>query len=492
MSIASHSGLPSVLVLTTAAITCLSICISPYLRQRYNFFVSIRDSGTRILVTCICVHWLLYNSVLNIPALYMQTDHTNTYEWVIERSYFPVAAQYTTYFYIVTLLTIESLCRVFKKRLCVSASPFKRVNTRLLLQLAIIIFVSSVFVGPLIGTDAGNNGAWADILPPGLSNLLRGLFVIQSIPSVALLGSAIANENKKTYTKTERMTAYLIFSLQVFSFILLRQRLFSILGVVIFAIYTIKTTRKRFYLALASLAMAAAYIFPTALRYTRIPRTNGEPLMLYLQRSWENFSTGLRPDMLLGSLSNDISYNKAGVASLSVVLKHTNSAIEDGLPNLTNIFSWIGPELLRAVPNQIEQYLPSSFRLSAEEIVSTKLGVGIEGWTGNPGVKQELSSGWIVDLLDSPLMNAAAHGGIGALLGCAVLSGVFLTVIWYLCLRLNSYFNASIFLTCSIMATIAIGGSWVGGSLVAIKVSTGYLLLVCITDRLIANMVFRR
>jgi len=242
----------------------------------------------------------------------------------------------------------------------------------------------------------------------------------------------------------------------------------------------------------AALAIAVAYMFPTALGYTRIPRSVDEPLMQYLQRSWENFSTGLRPDMLLSSLSNDVSYNKAGVASLSVVLKHTSDSIKDNWPNTTSLFSWIGPELLRAVSHRIGEYLPNSFRLSAEEIVSTELVVGIEGWTGNPGVKPELSSGWIVDLLDSPLMNAAAHGGIAAILVCAVLTGVFLTITWHLCLRLNSYFNASIFLTCSIMATVAIGGSWIGGSLVALKVSTAYLLLVYVVDRIIFRLIFKR
>ncbi|NBT74117.1 MAG: hypothetical protein EBT14_08040 [Betaproteobacteria bacterium] len=221
-----------------------------------------------------------------------------------------------------------------------------------------------------------------------------------------------------------------------------------------------------------TVGLLLAYALPTALRYTRVARAPGQQLEAYVAQSWQNFATGLQPLNLAASAMNDFSYNKAGLASLSVVLDLRRS----GVLNDQDAFAWILAELYRATPGVLKPMLTDWGAGGAEVSVTRALGIGLPGWS-NPGVSSELARGWVVDLMETPLLDPVTTGGWTGLLLFSALTALLLSFFWCVACWLHGHWSFLWLLPAGILVVVSIGPSWLGDLLVFAKVAIPWIVM---------------
>lgn len=260
--------------------------------------------------------------------------------------------------------------------------------------------------------------------------------------------------------------------MQLTTFILLRQRFLSLLAVVCLVVCVMRWWRRPSLLAFLLVGLSAAYALPTALRYTRLARAPGQPLQDYLAQSWQNFATGLLPSNLGSSAMNDFSYNKAGLASLSVVLDLRRMSLLES----HDAWGWLLADLYRFVPGAFKPWLASWGAAGAERLVSHALGVGLPGWS-NTGVAAEVARGWVVDLMETPLLDPVTTGGWVGLLSFSLVMAPLLCVFWCASCWLQGRWPCLWLLPSGMLAVVGLGSSWLGDLLVLGKVAAPWLAL---------------
>lgn len=275
-------------------------------------------------------------------------------------------------------------------------------------------------------------------------------------------------------------------SLGANTFILLRQRFLSLLAVVWVMACILRWWFRPWLWGWLLVGLSAAYALPTALRYTRLAPAPGQPFEQYLSQSWQNFTTGLHPTNLAASALNDFSYNKAGMASLSVVLDLRRLS----LLQAHDPWGWLFADLYRFLPGVLKPSFDSWGDATAERTVSLALGVGLSGWT-NPGVSPELSQGWVVDLMETPFLDAVASGGWLGLLCFSLVIPILMTIVWCLACRLYARWQVLWLIPCGLLTVVGFGPSWLGDLLVLLKVVIPWIV-ICVGTAVLIRFNFRK
>ena len=416
-------------------------------------------------------HWLLYFGPINLGALVLQSNVQETYGWVIRRPLLAEAALHSLVAYGLILTLMAALAGLLELRGVNQALGLvHRVSRMQMLMVAVLLALISALIAPVIGTIAANGGAWVDGLPWLLRPLAKGLFLMEAIPLVAVGWQVLAADAPPP--RQQRGFLVLLVALQLLTFVLLRQRFLSLLAVLWVLAWLLRWWRNPVLWLWLTLGLSLAYALPTALRYTRAARAPGQQLEAYLAQSWQNFVTGLQPGNLASSAMNDFSYNKAGLASLSVVLDLRRSGVLPG----SDVLAWIFAELYRATPGALKPMLASWGAAGAEVSVTRALGIGLPGWS-NPGVSSELARGWIVDLMETPLLDPVTTGGWTGLLLFSLFTALLLPLFWCVACWLQGRWSFFWFLPYGILVVVSIGSSWLGDLLVFVKVAIPWIVL---------------
>jgi len=451
------------------AFAWLVVLLGP--RRSWPLLQPLRSGFLKPLAVAVVVHWLLYFGPINIGALVLQSNVQEAYSWVIRRPLLGAAALHSLVAYGLILALMAAVAGLLERW---------GVNQRLqlvprwprlqLLVVAALVALISALIAPVIGTIGANGGAWVDGLPWLLRPWSKGLFLIEAIPLVAAGWQVLAADAPPP--RQQRGSLLLLVALQLVTFILLRQRFLSLLAVLWVLACLLRWWRKPLLWLWLTLGLSLAYAIPTALRYTRVARAPGQPLEAYLEQSWQNFVTGLQPVNLAASAVNDFSYNKAGLASLSVVLDLRGSGLLHG----GDFWAWIFADLYRAMPGALKPLLISWGAAGAEASVTRALGIGLSGWS-NPGVSSELSRGWVVDLMETPLLDPITSGGWVGLLLFSALMALVLPICWCSACWLQGRWSSLWLLPCGILVIVSMGPSWLGDLLVFGKVAIPWIVL---------------
>ena len=453
----------------TLALAWLACLIGP--RCPWRVLHPLRNGCLRPLALAVLLHWLLYFGPINVPALVLQSNIQEAYSWVIRRPLIASAALHSLVAYGLILAVMAALAHLLEAAgLNQRLRPSPSWPVSQLLAVAVLLALISSLIAPVIGTISANGGAWVDGLPWLLRPLAKGLFLIEAIPLVAAGWRVLANSTSPP--PAERWAWVLLVALQLTTFILLRQRFLSLLAVVWVMACILRWWFRPWLWGWLLVGLSAAYALPTALRYTRLAPAPGQPFEQYLSQSWQNFATGLLPTNLAASALNDFSYNKAGMASLSVVLDLRRLSLLQS----HDTWGWLFADLYRFLPGALKPNFEFWGDASAERTVSLALGVGLPGWT-NPGVSPELAQGWVVDLMETPFLDPVASGGWLGLLCFSLVMPVLMTILWCLACRMYARWQVLWLIPCGLLTVVGLGPSWLGDLLVLLKAVTPWIVI---------------
>ena len=448
------------------ALAWLAALIGP--RCPWPLLQPLRVGCLKPLALAVLLHWLVYFGPINIGALVLQSNMQEAYGWVIRRPLMAAASLHSLVAYGLILALLAHRLEAFGLNQRLRLLP--RWPRPQILVVAVLLALISALIAPVIGTIGANGGAWVDGLPVLLRPWAKGLFLIEAIPLVAAGWRVLAASGPPG--RGERWVWLVLVVLQLTTFVLLRQRFLSLLAVVWVVACVVRWWRRPLLWGWLLLGLSVAYALPTALRYTRVARAPGQTLEAYLAQSWQNFATGLLPTNLAASALNDFSYNKAGLASLSVVLDLRRTALLQG----SDGWSWLFADLYRFVPGALKPWLASWGAAGAERSVSRALGVGLPGWS-NPGVSPEVARGWVVDLMETPLLDPVTTGGWVGLLSFSLVMALLLCLFWCAACWLQGRWPCLWLLPCGMLAVVGLGPSWLGDLLVLSKVALPWLAL---------------
>jgi len=434
-------------------------------------FRPLRDGVLRPLALAITVHWFIYFGPINLCALWLKSDTQVMFAWVIRRSQISEASLYGFVAYGMVLSVLALIAWLLQRSgWARELRLIPRWPRAQVLAVTILLALMALLVHPVFGMPVANGGAWMAMLPLPLQPFSKGLFLIEAIPLIATGWQVLSASGPPSWR--QRWFFVLIAILQLVTFILLRQRFLALMAVAWFAGCLLRWWRKPSLVLGVPLGMCLVYSIATALRFTRREQSYGESRADYLQHTFGYFIEGLIPANLGASALNDFSYNKAGAASLSVVL----DLREQGLIRVHQPLAWLSAELYRALPGHIKPAFMSWGALNAEQLVSRALGVGEPGWS-NPGVHAHLALGWVVDMMETPLLDPVASAGWLGMLFFAGLAPILLAILWCMSCRLVRWMPCLWLLPMGILAIVALGTSWLGDILVFLKVVGPWLLL---------------
>ena len=440
-------------------------------RCSWSALQPLRSGCLKPLAVAVVVHWLLYFGPINLGALLLQSNVHEAYSWVIRRPLLATASLHSFVAYGVILVLLAAVAGLLELRgLNQRLRLVPRWQRPQLLIFAALLAVISALIAPVIGTIGANEGAWVSDIPWLLRPWAKGLFLMEAIPLLAAGWQVLAAEAPPP--PQQRGSLILIVGFQLLTFTLLRQRFLSLLAVLWVLCWLMRWWRKPLIWVWLSAGLSLAYVIPTALRYARVARLPGQPLEVYLMQSWQNFATGLQPMNLASSAINDFSYNKAGLASLSVVLDLRRVGVLSG----SDSWAWILADFYRATPGVLKPMLASWGSAGAEVSVTRALGIGLPGWS-HPGVSSELARGWVVDLMETPLLDPVTTGGWGGLLSFSAFTALLLPVFWCFACWLQARWSFLWFLPCGILGIVSVGPSWLGDLLVFGKLSFPWIVL---------------
>ena len=440
-------------------------------RRPWPILQPLRSGCLKPMAVAVVVHWLLYFGPINFGALVLQSSMQETYSWVIRRPLLALAALHSLVAYGLILALLASLAGQLERQgLNHKLGLVPRWSGQQVLMVSVLLALISALIAPVIGTVAANAGAWVDGLPLLLRPLAKGLFLIEAVPLIAV-GCQVLTADAPP-PRQQRGVLVVVVVFQLLTFVFLRQRFLSLLAVLWVLAWLFRWWRKPVLWLCLTSGLFLAYVVPTALRYTRIARAPEQSLEAYLAQSWQNFAVGLQPGNLAISAVNDFSYNKAGMASLSVVLDLRRTGVLPG----SDVLAWFFADLYRAAPGALKSILPSWGAQGAEMSVTRALGVGLPEWS-NPGVSADLARGWVVDLMETPLLDPVTTGGWGGLLLFSAFTALSLSAFWCFACWLQGRWPFLWLLPYGILGVVSLGSSWLGDLLVFGKVVIPWLFL---------------
>ncbi len=475
-SLASQSGwyptaLAAVLANTLFAVVTLWSLLG---RSLPSPLPSLRDGPFQPLAVAVAVHWLLYFGPMNFGAILIHSEVQANYAWIVRKPLMAEAALVSLVAYPLLLAVLAALAWGLRRTpLALRWRGLPVVPYPQLLVLAILMALLAAWIAPFIATRVADGGGFYSRVPLPLRPFVKGLFPLEAVPLLAAILRGFSLPRPTPPAELPRFLSVAL--LQVLTFILLRQRFLTLMAVVLVGVVLSRWLRRRLLLTGVPIGLLLAYAIPTALRYGRYPPRPGQPFSDYLAQSTRNFIGGLLPGQMMASVINDFSYNKAGMASLSVLLDLRRS----GLLTHNDPIGWLPAELFRVLPGSLKQRMPEWGSHGAEELVSRALGVGGPGWT-NWGLPEVIPKDFVIDMMETPLLNPVANGGlIGAMLMILVTALVLGGVWWLLC-RLNDRWRWCWVLPFGVLFVVAQAPSWLGDLLVTIKISPPWLLLAAL------------
>jgi hypothetical protein len=435
---------------------------------------SLRDGPFQPLAVAVAVHWLLYFGPMNFGAILIHSEVQANYAWIVRKPLMAEAALVSLVAYPLLLAVLAALAWGLRRTpLALRWRGLPVVPYPQLLVLAILMALLAAWIAPFIATRVADGGGFYSRVPLPLRPFVKGLFPLEAVPLLAAILRGFSLPRPTPPAELPRFLSVAL--LQVLTFILLRQRFLTLMAVVLVGVVLSRWLRRRLLLTGVPIGLLLAYAIPTALRYGRYPPRPGQPFSDYLAQSTRNFIGGLLPGQMMASVINDFSYNKAGMASLSVLLDLRRS----GLLTHNDPIGWLPAELFRVLPGSLKQRMPEWGSHGAEELVSRALGVGGPGWT-NWGLPEVIPKDFVIDMMETPLLNPVANGGlIGAMLMILVTALVLGGVWWLLC-RLNDRWRWCWVLPFGVLFVVAQAPSWLGDLLVTIKISPPWLLLAAL------------
>jgi len=460
-----------ILLNTLLASLMLASLVAPWPSSCSPALKILRDSPFQPLAVAVLVHWFVYFGPMNLGAILINSEIQANYAWVVRKPLMAEAALISLVAYPLLLMVLAALAWALRTTPLAQrwrglpVVPYSQV-----LVLAILMAVLAAWIAPFIATRVADGGGYYGRVPLPFRPFVKGLFPLEAVPLLAAIQRGFSLPRPAPAGEMPRFLAVAL--LQLLTFILLRQRFLTLVAVVLVGVVLSRWLRRRLLLGGIPIGLLLAYAIPTALRYGRFPPRPGQPFSDYLAQSTRNFIGGLLPGQMMTSLVNDFSYNKAGMASLSVLLDLRRS----GLLINNDPMGWLPAELFRVLPGSFKQRFPEWGSFGAEELVSRALGVGGPGWT-NWGLPEVIPKDFVVDMMETPLLNPVANGGLIGVVLMALVTGVLMAGFWWFLCRLHHRWSWCWVLPFGVLFVVAQAPSWLGDLLVTLKISPPWLLL---------------
>ena len=434
----------------------------------------LRDGPFQPLAVAVAAHWLLYFGPMNFGAILLHSEVQANYAWIVRKPLMAEAALISLVAYPLLIAVLAALAWGLRETpLAKRWRGLPMVPYPQLLVLAILMAVLAAWIAPFIATRVADGGGFYGRVPLPLRPFVKGLFPLEAVP---LLGAILRGFSLPRPAPPDELPRFLAVALlQVLTFILLRQRFLTLVAVVLVGVVLSRWLRRRLLLSGVPIGLLLAYAIPTALRYGRFPPRPGQPFTDYLAQSTRNFIGGLLPGQMMASVVNDFSYNKAGMASLSVLLDLRHS----GLLTNNDPMGWLPAELFRVLPGSLKQRLPEWGSHGAEALVSRARGVGGAGWT-NWGLPEVIPKDFVIDMMETPLLNPLANGGLIGVVLMVLLTGLLMGSLWWFLCRLNLRWRWCWVLPFGALFVVGQAPSWLGDLLVTLKISPPWLLLAAL------------
>lgn len=438
---------------------------------RLPLVATLRASPFQPLAVAVALHWFLYFGPMNFGAVLLNSEMQANYAWIVRKTMMAEASLMSLVAYPLSLLLLLLLAWWLRHSpLSQRWQGLPKAPAAQLLAVAALMAVLAGLIAPYIATRVADGGAFYQRVPLPLQPFVRGLFPLEAVPLLAASLRALRLPRAAPSGEQSRFLAVAL--LQILTFILLRQRFLALLAVVLTALVLSRWLRRRQLVFGLPLGLLLAYAIPTALRYGRYPPRPGQPLTEYLALSTRNFIGGLLPGQMINSAINDFSYNKAGMASISVLLDlRSNHLLQN-----QNLLGWLPAELFRVFPADLKARLPDWGNQGAEALVSRALGVGGPGWT-NWGLPEVIPRGFVIDMMETPWLNPMANGGLGAVVFYALFCGLAIAGLWWALCRIVLRWRFTWILPFALLFMVGQGATWLGEVLVTLKVSPPWLLL---------------
>ena len=443
-------------------------------RWRPSLMIPLREGPFQPLAVAVAAHWLLYFGPMNLGAILIHSEVQANYAWIVRRPLMAEAALVSLVAYPLLLAVLAALAwGLTRTPLAQRWRGLPVVPYPQLLALALLMALLAAWIAPFIATRVADGGAFYDRVPLPLRPFVKGLFPLEAVPLLAAIQRGFSLSRPAPPRELPRFLSVAL--LQLLTFILLRQRFLTLVAVVLVGVVLSRWLRRRLLLTGIPIGLLLAYAIPTALRYGRYPPRPGQPFADYLAQSTRNFIGGLLPGQMMASLVNDFSYNKAGMASLSVLLDLRHA----GLLQHDEPIGWLPAELFRVLPGSLKQRMPEWGSHGAEELVSRALGVGGPGWT-NWGLPEVIPKDFVIDMMETPLLNPVANGGLLGVITMALVTGLVLGGVWWVLCRLNLRWGWCWVLPFGVLFVVGQAPSWLGDLLVTLKISPPWLLLAAL------------
>ena len=432
----------------------------------------LKQSPFQPLAVALGLHWFFYFGPINFGAVLINSEVQRNYAWIVRKPLIAQASLASLIAYPLLLLVLAGLAWWLRD------SPLARrwrglpvVPANQLLVVAALMAVMAVLIAPYITTRSADAGAFYEKVPLFFNPFVKGLFPLEAIPLLAA-SLRVFSLPRPAAADGEAPRYIAVAGLQIFTFILLRQRFLTLLAVVLASLVMARWLRRRQIVVGVPIGLLLAYAIPTALRFGRFPPRPGQPLADYLALSTRNFLGGLLPGQMIHSALNDFSYNKAGFASISVLLDLRQA----DLLRINEPFGWLPPEIFRVFPASLKARLPEWGSHGAEALVSRALGVGGPGWT-NWGLPEVIPKDFVIDMMETPWLNAVANGGFLGVVVFALITGLAMAALWWVLCHLFLWRRWTWALPFGALFVVGQGPSWFGDLLVMVKVSLPWLLL---------------
>jgi hypothetical protein len=450
------------------AVGALAALVGP---MAYPPLAALKKSPFQPLAVAVAFHWLLYFGPMNFGAVLLNSQVQANYSWVVRKPLMAQASLVSLLAYPVVLLLLAGLAWWLRdSRLARDWQGLPPVSLRQIVGVAALMALMAVFIAPYIGTKAADAGRFFRVVPLPLRPFINGLMPLEAVP---LLAASLRAFSLPRPTPPIELPRFLgVAALQILTFILLRQRFLALIAVVLVGLVLSLWLRRRQLLVGIPVGLLLAYAIPTALRYGRYPPRPGQPLSEYLAISTRNFIGGLLPGQMINAALNDFSYNKAGMASLSVLLDMRQA----NLLQSQNLLGWLRPEIFRAFPGALKERLPDWGSQGAETLVSRAIGVGQPGWT-NWGLPEVVPKDFVIDMMETPWLTPLANGGFVSVVVYALLNGALLAGVWWLLCRFQLRWPFLWMLPLAVLFLVGQGPSWFGDLAVMLKVCLPWLLL---------------
>ena len=432
----------------------------------------LRCSPFQPLAVGVGLHWFFYFGPINFGTIFINSEVQANYAWVVRKPLMAQASLASLIAYPLLLLVLAGLAWWLRDSpLARSWQGLPVVPANQSLVVAALMAVLAVLIAPFIATRAADYGAFYSKVPLLLSSFVKGLFPLEAIPLLAA-SLRVFSLPRPAAASGEAPRFIAVASLQILTFILLRQRFLTLLAVVLVGLALTRWLRRRQLVIGVPIGLLLAYAIPTALRFRRYPPLPGQPLADYIALSTRNFIGGLLPGQMIHSALNDFSYNKAGMASISVLLDLRQA----DLLRINEPFGWMPPEIFRVFPASLKARLPDWGSHGAEDLVSRALGVGGPGWT-NWGLPEVIPEDFVIDMMETPWLNAVANGGFWGVAVFALITGLAMAALWWALCHLLLWRRWTWVLPFGVLFVVGQGPSWFGDLLVMVKVSLPWLLL---------------